>query len=141
MRTIKSEMVSFPFVIEPDMTIAEAKTFMSQQTLRHLPVVNSSNQILGVISERDLKASKYPNESIKSVMVAEVYIVPEDAELNHVIKVMADQKYGSVLVVNSADELTGIFTSIDALYLLEKLLKDQISAKKDNVLSLLNLIK
>lgn len=141
MGTIESEMVSYPFVVEPSMTIAEAETFMSQQNLRHLPVIDSFNKILGVISERDLKASKFPNLAVTSVMIKEVYIVPEEAKLESVVKVMADSKYGSVLIVNSSNELTGLFTSTDALYLLEKILKDQDNEQKDNITSLLNLIK
>jgi IMP dehydrogenase len=141
MKTIKSEMVSFPFVIEPTMTIAEAKTFMAQQNLRHLPVVDSGNKLMGVVSERDVLSSKKPNIPITNIMVAQVFVVQENESIHTVIETMANEKYGSVLIVNAANELTGIFTTIDALNLLGKLLKSDSSAKKPLILSLLDLTR
>jgi IMP dehydrogenase len=141
MKTIKSEMVSFPFVIEPTMTIAEAKTFMAQQNLRHLPVVDAGNKLLGVVSERDVLSSKKPNIAITNIMVTQVFVVHENESINTVIETMANEKYGSVLIVNAANELTGIFTTIDALNLLSKLLKTENSAKKPMIFSLLDLTR
>lgn len=141
MKTIKSEMVSFPFVIEPTMTIAEAKTFMAQQNLRHLPVVDSGNKLLGVVSERDVLSSKKPNIPITNIMVTQVFVVQENESIHTVIETMANEKYGSVLIVNAANELTGIFTTIDALNLLSKLLKSESSTKKPMILSLLDLTR
>lgn len=139
MKTIKSEMVDFPFVVEPEMTVAEAQTFMSQQDLRHLPVVDSKNKLLGVISERDVLKSKSPNESVTSVMIKDVFVVAESEDLAKVIQKMADEKFGSVLVVNSANELTGIFTTINALNLLSKFLNEDKTVKKSKI-SLLDII-
>lgn len=139
MKTIKSEMVDFPFVVEPEMTVAEAQTFMTQQDLRHLPVVDSKNKLLGVISERDILKSKLPNESVTSVMIKDVFVVAESEDLAKVIQKMADEKIGSVLVVNSVNELTGIFTTINALNLLSKFLNEDKSVKKSKI-SLLDII-
>ena len=141
MKTIKSEMVDFPFVVEPSMTIAEAKTFMSQQNLRHLPVVGSGNKLLGVVSERDLLIAKKPNEAVTTVMVEQLFVVQENEDIGNVVDTMASEKYGSVLIVNAANELTGIFTTIDALHLLSKLLKSKDSAGKMKFFSLLDLTK
>lgn len=141
MKTIKSEMVDFPFVVEPEMTIAEAKTFMSQQNLRHLPVVGPGNKLLGVVSERDLLIAKKPNETVTSVMVEKLFVVPENEDISTVVDTMAREKYGSVLIVNAANELTGIFTTIDALNLLSKLLKNRDSASGPKFFSLLDLTR
>lgn len=141
MKTIQSEMVNFPFVIEPDMTIAEAQTFMSQQNLRHLPVVDATNKLLGVVSERDILMAKKPNAAITTIMVTQVFVAQETEALNAVIETMADEKYGSVLIVNAANELTGIFTTIDALKLLAKLLKTSATDKKSKIFSLLDLTR
>lgn len=141
MKTIKSEMVDFPFVIEPSMTIEEAKIFMEQQNLRHLPVVNKDNQLLGVVSERDVLKAKKQKEAITTIMVSHVFAVQENEELVRVVEVMAEEKYGSVMVVNAANELTGIFTTIDALNLLAKLLKEPRKENKLKVFTLLDLTR
>lgn len=140
MKTIKSEMVDFPFVIEPSMTLAEAQTFMTQQKLRHLPVVDSSNKLLGVVSERDILKSKRPNDVITSVMVKDPFVVHENEDLIKVLETMVDEKYGSVLVVNSAHELTGIFTTVDALALLVSLLKKTSNISETKKINLLDLL-
>jgi IMP dehydrogenase len=135
MKAIKSEMVDFPFVIEPTMTIAEAQIFMKQQNLRHLPVVDKEDKLLGVVSERDILASKGPNSLITTIMVTHVYMVSENVDLVDVIEKMAEEKYGSVMIVNSANELTGIFTTTDALVLLAKMLRSPGEYKNGKVLS------
>lgn len=141
MKTIKSEMVDFPFVIDPSMTIEEARIFMEQQNLRHLPVVGENNQLLGVISERDVLKAKKQKELITTIMVSQVFVVQENEDLVHVVEVMAEEKYGSVMIVNAANELTGIFTTIDALNLLAKLLKEPRKDSKVKVFSLMDLTK
>lgn len=135
MKTIKSEMVDFPFVIEPSMTVEEARIFMEQQDLRHLPVVDKDNKLLGVVSERDVLKSKSPNSLITSIMSDHVFMVDENEDIVRVIEVMAEEKYGSVLIVNSAHELTGIFTTVDALSLLARVLKSPSDYKGGKVLS------
>ena len=141
MKTIKSEMVDFPYVIEPTMTIEEAKIFMEQQNLRHLPVVDEKNQVLGVLSERDVLKAKKSKDLITTIMVNQVFVVSEDEDLIKVVETMAEEKYGSVMIVNSDNELTGIFTTIDALALLAKLLKDTNKKDKLKVFSIVDLLK
>ena len=141
MKIIKSEMVDFPFVIEPSMTIEEAKIFMEQQNLRHLPVVNKDNQLLGVISERDLLKANKSKDEINTVMTTHVFVAQENEDIAKVVEVMAEEKYGSVMVVNAANELTGIFTTTDALNLLAKLLKEPRKENKLKVFTLLDLTR
>ncbi len=141
MKTIKSEMVDFPYVIEPSMTIEEAKIFMEQQNLRHLPVVDEDNRLLGVVSERDVLKAKKQKEVITTIMAQHVFVAQENEDLARVVEVMAEEKYGSVMIVNAANELTGIFTTIDALNLLAKLLKEPRKENKLKVFTLLDLTR
>ncbi|MFH0784100.1 MAG: CBS and ACT domain-containing protein [Pseudomonadota bacterium] len=41
----------------PDMTIIEAKTIMAEKGFRHLPIVDSAGKLIGIVSDRDIRAA------------------------------------------------------------------------------------
>lgn len=137
LKTIKSEMVKYPVVTDINMQIDESLQLMKECDIRHLPVMENS-KLMGVVSERDLLKAKDHNYSLSEVVTKNPFIVGEEADLSAVVETMADYKYGSVLIVNSTNELIGIFTTIDALRLLVRFLdKDGAKAwSPDNVLTL-----
>ena len=128
-KDMKGEMVKFPFVAGPDMPIADAETYMKECNIRHLPVMSEAN-LIGVVSERDLLAHKTDRDpenpnltaTLGDIMIDAPFVVHETESLATVVNIMAHKKYGCALVLDANDHLVGIFTTIDALRLLEKFL-------------------
>ena len=124
---VRGVMVKFPHVVQSNMALREALFFMKECNIRHLPVVEDK-KLIGVISERDVLSYEgwdQGNEIIVGdVMSRSPFIVNQHAPLVGAISTMAKEKYGSVLVVDGQDHLVGIFTTIDALKLLESLLTE-----------------
>lgn len=124
-RDIKGVMVKFPFVAGTDMTLAGAKTYMAECNIRHLPIIQD-DRVVGLITDRDL--AYYENTSdFATAMVGEILddppvVVEETESLVTVLEVMINNKFGSMLIVNSESSLVGIFTTIDAMILLKRLL-------------------
>ena len=58
---------------------------------------------------------------VDDAMATNPVTVPSDTPIGHVVKTMADQNIGAVLVVDE-DRLEGIFTDVDAVKLLARLL-------------------
>ena len=50
---IKDHMTAFPFTIDHNKTVHDARQLMIENRIRHLPVVEGK-KITGVISERDI---------------------------------------------------------------------------------------
>ena len=113
-------MTPFPYSIEPDATLREAREMMAVHTVRHLPVTNS-HELVGIISHSDVmgawagKAGKKALDklTVKDVYVSDAYVVELDEPLEKVLLTMADRHIGSAIVTRRG-RLAGVFTSNDA---------------------------
>jgi acetoin utilization protein AcuB len=100
-------------------TLAEAHQVMRERGVRHLPVVDEG-RLVGVVSQRDLylletlKGVDPGTETVREAMAPDPYAVPPDAPLEAVAAAMAENKYGSAVVVDRG-AVIGLFTTVDAL--------------------------
>ncbi len=122
-KDIKSEMVKFPITTELSMSLDEVQMFMNERGVRHLPVLDENENLIGVVSERDVLSGKGKGLIVEDVMTSNPFIVDEDTSLYEVVETMAAYKYGSVLIIDAEQKLKGIFTTIDALRLLGRFLE------------------
>ncbi|MGH1468581.1 MAG: CBS domain-containing protein [Bdellovibrionales bacterium] len=141
-KKIKTEMATFPITTELKMPVEEIHMYMNERGIRHLPVVDDNERLIGVVSERDVLAAKGKGLLAEDVMSTNPFIVDEDANLCTVVENMADYKYGSVLIVDSENTLKGIFTTIDALRLLTRFLDSEPDADwvPDNIVLLKDIV-
>jgi acetoin utilization protein AcuB len=120
-----------PHSIGSDQTIETAHKMMSENEIRHLPVMKGG-QISGVISDRDLKLAmsirgvESSKTTVDEIASSEVFLVKPESKLDDVSKMMAEKKIGSVLVVDN-HRLVGIFTTTDALKALNELLHSRLT--------------
>ncbi len=125
-KIISQVMTPVPMVIDAQIPITKALGVMSKAKVRHLPVVEGK-RVVGLLSERDAKEaalSKWGADFlVKDVMHSDPYVVRPDTSLEKVLTQMMKNKYGSTVVQEKGGEVTGIFTTVDALYLLRRILK------------------
>jgi acetoin utilization protein AcuB len=104
-----------PITIERTASLAEAHRVMRQYQIRHLPVLDRDN-LVGVVSQRDLHLlesvgeADVENSKVDEAMTEHPFIVTSDTALDEVLDIMADHKYGSVIVMGRAG-VEGIFTA------------------------------
>lgn len=109
-----------PVTAAEDMLIDDLHRLMSENGIRHLPIVRG-NQVVGLVSDRDLrvalglKTSEKVQVRAADIMALEPVAVNAGATLDEVAFEMSDRKIGSVLVNDENDNLLGIFTVTDAL--------------------------
>lgn len=116
-----------PITTSPDTPVAEAQSTMRREKIHHLPVVDSSGRLVGIVTEKDLiYASPSPATSlsmyeinyllaklrVSKVMTREVITVGSDAPLEQAARIMADHDIGCLPVVDD-DKLVGIVTESD----------------------------
>lgn len=128
--TISKYMTTVPHTINVGLTIADAKKIMRTHEIRHLPVM-SGDKVVGIITDRDItfiqafKGVDSTVEKVDQAMTIEPCTVKIDATLDEVCRVMAENKYGSVLVEDN-HKLVGIFTWVDALRATHELLSTRL---------------
>lgn len=122
-------MTQSPVTIGIKATLAAARERMNQHAVRHLPVMHGSD-LVGILSQRDIELLETikgvdPKEArVDEAMSPDVLAVDPDATLSAVAKLMAKRKAGSAVVVRQGAVL-GIFTTIDALYAIDVLLREK----------------
>lgn len=139
---VKDLMRTPVFTISADAGLDRALTIMRTQRVRHLPVVEESGQMAGLISDRDLRLSMQELEQgpggspkgyylpaltkIRAVMTSNVITATPDMPLANAATVMSERKIGCLPVLDpGTKKVTGILTETDMLRLLSKMLKQK----------------
>jgi len=128
---IQKFMTTVPHCINRTDTVAAAHKMMREHDIRHLPVVDGE-KLVGIVSQRDLhlietlKDVDAEKVSVDDAMTTNPYTVSPDAELDEVVAEMAEQKYGSALVVQN-HKVVGVFTTVDAMRAFSELLKSRLT--------------
>ena len=112
-------------------TLVQALTTMSENGIRHLPVVDDAGTLVGIVSDTDLQQFHLSrvsdletldrlktrlNQPIASDMSSDVLSVGPEADVTEAIDLMIEERIGALPVVDAeADRLVGIVSYIDVL--------------------------
>jgi len=123
-------MTRNPVFIHPEFSLTETRSLMDREKIGHLPVLNKSNELVGLITAVDLlKAGPSPATSldmyeisyllskltVEKVMEKEVITVQEDEVIEEAARIMADHGIGCLPVMNGS-LLVGIITDTDIFH-------------------------
>ncbi len=133
---VRDIMTTKVFTIRADKQAFVAKEIMEWAHIRHIPVVDTSNRVVGIISHRDiLKASlsalgthfaeaerrqHLSGEPALAIMHHPVRTIAPDASVQEAAGMMRQFKFGCLPVVDNG-RLIGIVTEYDILRLVEQL--------------------
>jgi CBS-domain-containing membrane protein len=119
-------------MIAPEATLTDAAALMLAHQVRHLPVVDAASNVVGMLSDRDLRTAigdpvqyvelraRRPDSSthVKDAMSRPAVIVPYDRPLLELARSFADDRLGAVLVADGFGALLGIVSYVDVLRVL-----------------------
>jgi predicted transcriptional regulator len=97
--------------LSPGMTIADAADALLHYRIHGAPVVDETEQLIGMVSFTDLSARR---GSIRDVMTADAVSVAEDTPVDEIAALMLDQMVRRVPVV-SGGRVTGIVSASDII--------------------------
>ena len=139
MPTSRDLMTKRPVTLRVTSTVKDALHILQSMEIRHLPVVNEDSELVGMVSDRDLRSIAIPRsldhrwfgelrialeERITSIMTADVLCVEEEADATEIIELMLEHKIGAVPVTDADGTLVGIVSYIDVLRELSSLVAD-----------------
>lgn len=126
---VQAYMSALPHSIGFDQSLEKAEELMEDNRIRHLPVLKGG-KLLGVLSDRDIRIARsftdldLTNVKAEDIMVDAPYTVAPETPVARVAREMAENKYGSAIVLQK-EKVVGIFTAIDGLKALADLLEKQ----------------
>jgi acetoin utilization protein AcuB len=120
-------MVTKVFTVSPDDNISLAIKLLKEKNIKHLPVIKENREVLGILSDRDIKdytPSKATsldvyelhyvlfNTKVKEIMIKKVYTTAPRTPIEEAAMVMFDRNIGCLPVVEK-DKLVGIISDRD----------------------------
>ncbi len=134
---VKDYMTRHPIMIEPKMRVADAQKLMTDNSIRHLPVVGDGKRLIGLVTRQRLsippeklgsldvwEITRYlSNLMVSDVMVKgpDLHTIGPEATLEEAADLMIRNKISGLPVIE-AEIVTGIITETDLLIELQNLL-------------------
>jgi acetoin utilization protein AcuB len=109
-----------PITIAGEATVEEALSILAGRVQRHLPVVDADENLIGIVSEKDLLRAKC-DDTVEKMMTQDVITVTEYTALEDAARIMADHKISSLPVMRDG-KLVGIITETDLFQIFLELL-------------------
>ena len=138
MITIEEFMTSEPYTLREDDSINDAWEIMIGKHIRHIPVTDGENRVLGLVTQRDVLAATEPGAireaksashkvqsdfKLSEIMTRDIKVIHQSDSLRQAALFLQSHKYGCLPVVED-DRLVGIITDSDfidiAINLLEQ---------------------
>ncbi|OGT34962.1 MAG: IMP dehydrogenase [Gammaproteobacteria bacterium RIFCSPHIGHO2_12_FULL_37_14] len=116
-KKFESGVVKDPITISPQTTVCEVIELSKKFNFYAFPVVESGNQLVGIVTSRDLRFETNLDQPVANLMTpkARLVTVKEFAKREVVKKLLHQHRIEKVLVVNDQFQLQGMITVKDIL--------------------------
>ena len=123
-------MTPDPVVVHPDDRLIDAAIRMVQRGIRHLPVVGGTGEVLGMLSDREVRGAmgnpvayvegdgregRVERLRVSDVMTREPRVLSVEATLPELLGLLVDERLDAVLIVDERNILAGIVSYVDVL--------------------------
>lgn len=107
-------MISNPVSIAPEKTVGDALAMMREFKIGGIPVVDSTNKLVGIVTNRDLRFQKNMKSLIKDVMTKENLVTTSrKTKLDDAEDILQTYKIEKLPVVDENYKLVGLITYKD----------------------------
>ena len=102
-----------PITLNPESTLAEINSLRARHGISSFPVVDSKNDLKGIITSRDLLFEENPNAKAKDLMTKELITALFGININEAKKILRKNKIEKLLLTDKYGKLQGMMTSKD----------------------------
>ena len=128
---VKSKMERNPITINPEASFFEARKLIQEEGIRHLPVVDNKERLVGLVTDRDIREAGPSDATLLSVQeinyllgklkvgglmtpAEKLITITPDTVIEKAVQLLHDNKIGSLPVLDG-NKLVGIITETDIL--------------------------
>ncbi len=125
--TVEDLMTTATISLKEKDTVGRAHLEMHVASIRHIPVVDDANHLVGILSNRDLIGALAEGRShtpIGEIMTRAIRTVRVSTPAHDAAQAMLDGKFGALPVVGDEEQLVGIVTETDFLEIAVRALRD-----------------
>jgi len=121
-------MIYDPITIGADSTVGECKKIMSENKIGGIPVVNDQQELVGIITNRDLRFEDHNDRHISEVMTKEGLVTVTNVDsIVEVKAILQKNKIEKLPVIGEDGKLVGLLTYKD----IEKAQNNPLACKDD----------
>lgn len=103
----------------PHKSLGHVKDIMTKNRISSVPVINSDNEPVGIITTSDLAKGHDEGTPISHIMPDHVYTVPAYNDVHIAARIMRNHHIHHVVVTHE-HEIVGVVSSFDLLQLVEE---------------------
>jgi acetoin utilization protein AcuB len=128
---VSRSMTRQVITVNPDVRIFDAQELMQTNEIRHLPVVDKDDKLVGIITDRDIRSAlpfsffkksldevekvKLSELRVKDIMSKKPISISPTYTIQDALLVIQDSKVGALPVVDGDGKVTGIISVRDLL--------------------------
>ncbi|MBF0211651.1 MAG: CBS domain-containing protein [Desulfamplus sp.] len=128
---VSRSMVKEVITVDKDLSVFEAYDKMKANKIRHLPVVDDKNNLIGIVTDRDIRSAmpfsllkggkneeekaKIADLKVKDIMTQNPMTISPMYTIQDALLMIQKEKVGAFPVVDSEGKLTGILSVRDLL--------------------------
>ena len=109
----ESGMVVNPITIGPKNLISDVKKIIKEKNISGIPVVNEHNEVLGIITNRDLRFSRNDKMKVKELMTKNVITIKQGCSSTEAKKLLHKHRIEKLIVTNNQRKCLGLITVKD----------------------------
>jgi acetoin utilization protein AcuB len=127
--------------VKPDTGVRVAFFKMKEHHIRHLPVVDDDDKLIGIVSDRELRRPDWVDESLDiahtyylddemsvgDVMIRKIHVIHTYDTLRKAVKLLLDNKIGAAPVLDKTEALVGMLSAVDLLRALHDMMDEKES--------------
>jgi predicted transcriptional regulator len=148
MITIEDFMTPEPYTLRQSDSINDAWEVMIGKHVRHIPITDDDNHVLGLVTQRDVLAATDPGAireaksashevrsdvTLSDIMIRDVTVIHKEDSLRNAALYLQTHKYGCLPVVVD-DRLVGIITDSDFIDIAINLIEQVEVSEEESML-------
>ncbi|MGB3456096.1 MAG: IMP dehydrogenase [Litorimonas sp.] len=109
----ESGMVVNPVTISPDATRAELQQLGERYNVSGLPVTEKDGKLVGIVTNRDVRFAKDPNQKVHDLMTTDLVTAPVGVSQEDAHALLHQNRIEKLLIVDDAYRCVGLITVKD----------------------------
>lgn len=128
---VSRSMTPEVITVDQEASIFDAHELMAKNIIRHLPIVDSENRLIGIVTDRDIRSAlpyhlfktpeklvekeTYNQLKIKDIMTRNPFAISPTDTIQDALLLIQEKRVGAFPVVDEAGKLKGIISVRDLL--------------------------